>query len=80
MASHRTLKTHTHSSSTFPLLWRKLKPGQRLRENLPDRNSKTPPKRTYEGLWLVLSGRERETVGCQYRVAPGIGHDQKRGQ
>ena len=37
-------------------------------------------KERKEGLWLVLSDRERETVGCQYRVAPGIGHDRKRGQ
>ena len=23
------------------------------------------------GLWFVLPGRERETAGCQYRMAPG---------
>lgn len=81
MTSHRTLKTAYPFIKHIPVSLAKVKARTAAaRESARQEQQDTTEKRTYEGLWLVLSGKERETVGCQYRVAPGIGHDRKRGQ
>ena len=71
MASPGTLKTEYPIIKHIPAALAKAKAQAAAARRSAGRKQRDTTEKENAGLWFVLPGKERETAGCQYRMAPG---------
>ena len=71
MTSPRTLKIACPFIRHIPAALAKAKAQAAAARRSAGRKQRDTTEKENAGLWFVLPGKERETAGCQYRMAPG---------
>ena len=71
LASPGTLKTEYPIIKHIPAALAKAKAQAAAARRSAGRKQRDTTEKENAGLWFVLPGKERETAGCQYRMAPG---------
>lgn len=71
MTSPGTLKTAYPFIKHIPAALAKAKAQAAAARRFAGRKQRDTTEKRNVGLWFVLPSKERETAGCQYRMAPG---------